>query len=144
MLWYKSWLETRWRFLIGLTLLMLSAAGAVIAYPRVVKLLPLANTVDVSGEIGRRIKEGAERLKEARVVQQLVDFGEARRQAQGALRQDRLPQGRLRAYGSQHDGPDPFSHKGFGPSSRHSGPKWWTRSAGNPSGVRVSRPTSSG
>ena len=23
MLWYKSWLETRWRFLIGLVLLML-------------------------------------------------------------------------------------------------------------------------
>ena len=23
MLWYKSWLETRWRFLIGLALLML-------------------------------------------------------------------------------------------------------------------------
>jgi hypothetical protein len=60
MLWYKSWLETRWRFLIGLALLMISAAGAVIAYPRVVKLLPLANTVDLGGEIGRRIKEIAE------------------------------------------------------------------------------------
>ncbi len=60
MLWYKSWLETRWRFLIGLVLLMLSASAAVIAYPRVVKLLPLANTVDVSGAIGRRIKEAAE------------------------------------------------------------------------------------
>jgi len=60
MLWYKSWLETRWRFLIGLVLLMLSAAGAVIAYPRVANLLPLADTIDVRGEIGRRIKEGAE------------------------------------------------------------------------------------
>src|ERR1700675_1332293 len=60
MLWYKSWLETRWRFLIGLALLMFSAAGAVIAYPRVVKLLPMANTVDLGGEIGRRIKEIAE------------------------------------------------------------------------------------
>ena len=60
MLFYKSWLETRWRFVIGLVLLMLSAAGIVIAYPRVMKLLPLTNTVDVSGEIGRRIKEGAE------------------------------------------------------------------------------------
>jgi hypothetical protein len=60
MLWYKSWLETRWRFVIGLVLLILSAAGTVMAYPRVMKLLPLANTVDVGGELGRRIKEGAE------------------------------------------------------------------------------------
>jgi ABC-type transport system involved in multi-copper enzyme maturation permease subunit len=60
MLWYKSWLETRWRFLIGLALLMFSAVGTVIAYPRMVQLLPLANSVDVSGEIGRRIREVAE------------------------------------------------------------------------------------
>ncbi len=33
MLWYKSWLETRWRFVIGLVLLMLSACGTVLAYP---------------------------------------------------------------------------------------------------------------
>ena len=37
MLWYKSWLETRWRFLIGLALLMLSAGGTVLAYPQVVE-----------------------------------------------------------------------------------------------------------
>ena len=29
MLWYKSWLETRWRFLIGFALLTLSAMGCV-------------------------------------------------------------------------------------------------------------------
>ena len=60
MLWYKSWLETRWRFLIGLVLLMFSVAGTVLAYPQVVKLLPLAPTIDVGGEIGRRIREAAE------------------------------------------------------------------------------------
>ena len=38
MLWYKSWLETRWRFLIGLGLLLLSAGGIVYVYPQVVKL----------------------------------------------------------------------------------------------------------
>ena len=37
MLWYKSWLETRWRFLIGLALLMLSACGTVLTYPEVVR-----------------------------------------------------------------------------------------------------------
>lgn len=61
MLWHKSWVETRWRFAIGLTVLILSAAGAVLAYPHVVRLLPsLANSADVGGEIGRRIKEAAE------------------------------------------------------------------------------------
>ncbi len=37
MLWYKSWLETRWRFLIGLGLLMFSACGTVLDYPQVVR-----------------------------------------------------------------------------------------------------------
>jgi ABC-2 type transport system permease protein len=59
MLWYKSWLETRWRFVIGLGLLMLSAAGAVIAYPKVMQLMPLVPAVDVGGELGRRIREAA-------------------------------------------------------------------------------------
>src|SRR5260370_34459543 len=66
MLWYKSWLETRWRFVIGLVLLVLSAAVAVIAYPRVVKLLPLVPTVEVSGELGRRIKEAADLMRDYR------------------------------------------------------------------------------
>ena len=57
MLWYKSWLETRWRFAIGLAILILSAVGTVLAYPRVVQLLPLVPSVDVPGEVGRRILE---------------------------------------------------------------------------------------
>jgi ABC-2 type transport system permease protein len=60
MLWYKAWLETRWRFLIGLALLMLSAASTVIAYPQVAKLLPLVPSADVGGEIGRQVRESAE------------------------------------------------------------------------------------
>ena len=66
MLWYKSWLETRWRFLIGLALLLCSAAVVVFAYPRLVKLLPLVPTIDVGGEIGRRIRESAELSREYR------------------------------------------------------------------------------
>jgi hypothetical protein len=66
MLWYKSWLETRSRFLIGLAVLMLSAAGVVFAYPRVVKLLPLVPAIEVSGELGRRIREGAELMRDYR------------------------------------------------------------------------------
>ena len=60
MLWYKSWLETRWRFLIGVGLLTISACGTVLYYPEVMKLMPMAGSIDVSGEIGRRIQEGVE------------------------------------------------------------------------------------
>jgi ABC-type transport system involved in multi-copper enzyme maturation permease subunit len=57
MLWYKSWLETRWRFLIGLALLICSASAVVMMRPQTLKLLPLAENMDVAGEIGRRIRE---------------------------------------------------------------------------------------
>jgi hypothetical protein len=60
MLWYKSWLDTRWRFLIGMGLLILSAASTVFAYPQVMKLMPLAPSVNTSGELGRRIREAVE------------------------------------------------------------------------------------
>jgi ABC-2 type transport system permease protein len=66
MLWYKAWLETRWRFLIGLVLLMASAIGVVMVYPRVQQLMPLAATVDIGGEIGRRIREAAELSRDYR------------------------------------------------------------------------------
>jgi ABC-2 type transport system permease protein len=66
MLCYKAWLETRWRFLIGLLLLMCSAAAAVFTYPKVVALLPMVDHVDLSGEIGRRIKEAADIQREYR------------------------------------------------------------------------------
>lgn len=66
MLWYKSWLETRWRFLIGLALLMCSAGALVLAYPRVRDLLPLAPPVEVGGELGRRIREAMEVAREYR------------------------------------------------------------------------------
>src|SRR5437868_2866032 len=66
MLWHKSWLDTRWRFLIGLALLVLSALGAVFSYPRVMKLIPLAPAIDASGEVGRRIKEAVDLARDYR------------------------------------------------------------------------------
>jgi hypothetical protein len=66
MLWYKSWLETRWRFMIGLGLLMCSAAGVVLTYPKVLQLMPLVPNVDIGGELGRRIREAAELAREYR------------------------------------------------------------------------------
>src|SRR5262245_25995716 len=65
MLWTKSWMETRWRFLIGLAVLLCSAAGAVIAYPRVMELMT-AVPIHVSGELGRRIRESMELAREYR------------------------------------------------------------------------------
>ncbi|HYT65285.1 MAG TPA: hypothetical protein VEL51_02615 [Vicinamibacterales bacterium] len=66
MLWYKAWLETRWRFFIGLAVLICSAAGAVLTYPKVLSLLPLVPTVDVGGELGRRVREAVELSREYR------------------------------------------------------------------------------
>jgi hypothetical protein len=57
MLWYKSWLETRWRFFIGLGLFMLSAGGIVYVYPQVMKLIPRLGDLETSGPLGERIKE---------------------------------------------------------------------------------------
>jgi hypothetical protein len=66
MLWYKSWLDTRWRFLAALGLLMISAAGIVLAYPRLMALLPLVPASETGGELGRRIRESALVLREYR------------------------------------------------------------------------------
>ena len=60
MLWYKAWLETRWRFLIGFALLLFSAGGVVLSYPRVIELMPLVPKTETGGELGRLIKEAAE------------------------------------------------------------------------------------
>lgn len=66
MLWYKAWLETRWRFVIGLVVLICSAAEIVVTYPKVLQLLPLVPSVDVGGEIGRRIREAADLARDFR------------------------------------------------------------------------------
>lgn len=65
MLWYKSWLETRWRFLIGLVLLLCSAAATLLTYPQIVKLLPLT-PAKVSGMFAQRIRESIELSREYR------------------------------------------------------------------------------
>ncbi len=66
MLWYKAWLETRWRFVIGLAILMVSACGTVLAYPQVMRLMPLASTIQADGEIGRRVQEAVALAREYR------------------------------------------------------------------------------
>ncbi|HJZ74754.1 MAG TPA: hypothetical protein VKE51_23620 [Vicinamibacterales bacterium] len=66
MLWYKSWLDTRWRFLVALGLLAMSAAGIVLTYPRVLALLPIVQTNDAGGALGQRIREAALLAREFR------------------------------------------------------------------------------
>lgn len=60
MLWYKSWLDTRWRFTTGLVVLMIVGAGTVFDYLAVGKLMPLASAIDTSSEIGRRLREAVD------------------------------------------------------------------------------------
>jgi hypothetical protein len=66
MLWYKSWLDTRWRFLIGFFILLVMACGTLFDYLATMKLMPLAKSIDVSGELGRRLKETIEIEREFR------------------------------------------------------------------------------
>jgi hypothetical protein len=63
MLWYKSWLETRWRFLIGLALLMCAATWFVFLYPRVAKFVPLMSNADAGGEFKQQIREATEMMR---------------------------------------------------------------------------------
>lgn len=60
MLWYKAWLETRWRFLIGLAILMIMACGTVFDYPRVASLMPFARSINAGGPVGRALARAIE------------------------------------------------------------------------------------
>ena len=59
MLWYKSWLDTRSRFLIGLALLACSAGATVFTYPKVQELLTTMPSLELGGELGRKVREAA-------------------------------------------------------------------------------------
>ena len=66
MLWYKAWLDTRGRFLIGALLLPCAAIFMVLAYPRVMGLLPAMPQVDTTGPLGRQIGEALELMRDYR------------------------------------------------------------------------------
>jgi len=62
MLWYKSWLETRWRFLIGIALLVCSAGASVLTWPQVQRLTPMLTSMAATqfhGAIGEKVREAA-------------------------------------------------------------------------------------
>lgn len=58
MLWHKAWLETRWRFLIGLGILVVMACGSVFEYPAVARLLAATGAIDGGPSlVGRAVTE---------------------------------------------------------------------------------------
>ena len=58
MLWYKSWLDTRWRFLIPLAILSINAWGLVIEYAPVANVFTSIRVESTgSGVLGRAIQE---------------------------------------------------------------------------------------
>jgi len=64
MLWYKSWLDTRWRFLIGFALMTCAAFVVVATWVRFKALLPQLSMLDPGGGlIGQKIREAAELQK---------------------------------------------------------------------------------
>jgi len=61
MVWYKSWLDTRWRFLIPLGILVVNIWGLILEYPHVAGVLRTVqvqpDALTVSGALGRAILE---------------------------------------------------------------------------------------
>jgi hypothetical protein len=55
MLWYKAWRDTRWRFLIGLLILIGTVLANVLAYPSVDSLLGIALRAGPSGQLAREL-----------------------------------------------------------------------------------------
>ena len=66
MLWYKSWLETRWRFLIGLVLVIGSVCSIVLTYPEVQAILQSTQPATSGGILGRQIAEAIALSREYR------------------------------------------------------------------------------
>lgn len=67
MVWYKAWLDTRWRFLIGLGVMTCAAVAAVAAYPSIAAQVPLIDAMQPGeGALAREIRAGAEAAREFR------------------------------------------------------------------------------
>ena len=73
MLWYKAWLDTRWRFFGGLLIVMIAACGVVLSHPRALAVMAAIDqapgAVLGSGPVATRL---AEALTMARVYRGYV------------------------------------------------------------------------
>jgi len=65
MLWYKSWLDTRWRFLLGLTLLLVFACGTVVSFSTVQELVNSVSPSAISGsdDLRQEFEESIELMR---------------------------------------------------------------------------------
>jgi O-antigen ligase len=50
MLWNKAWLDTRWRFLLALAVLLVFACGTVMSFPTVQRLAAAVEPATVTGD----------------------------------------------------------------------------------------------
>ena len=57
MIWQNAFLDTRWRFLVGLVLLTVSAMFVALGYPTVVEVAKAAPAAPAGGPLGREIAE---------------------------------------------------------------------------------------
>src|SRR3954469_5362167 len=63
MLWYKAWLETRWRFIIPMIIMACSTIGIVFTWRTVSGLVLDPSAITQGGEIARQIREAMEMSK---------------------------------------------------------------------------------
>lgn len=62
--WYKSWLDTRSRFLIGLALIGVAACGIVLQYPAIQRIVPAVGVMNVpDGPLTAAIEESVETMR---------------------------------------------------------------------------------
>ena len=67
MLWHKSWLETRWRFAIGLALIACSGVAVVLIYPSLQELVPtVVPPANANSALAQKIRESAELMRDYR------------------------------------------------------------------------------
>ena len=65
MLWYKAWLDTRWRFLLGLGLLLVFACGTVMSFPTVQEFVSSVSPSAISGneDLRQEFEESVELMR---------------------------------------------------------------------------------
>lgn len=57
MILYKSWLDTRWRFIAGAAIMICSVTAMVLIYPQVNNLLPIASSIEMPGALGEEVRK---------------------------------------------------------------------------------------
>ena len=75
MLWYKSWLDTRWRFLIGFAVLLVVAAGNVVEYLQVARAVCRCSPQRTPGAAEWPARRARSRMRSRRSRRTAASFG---------------------------------------------------------------------